>query len=66
MRGFDGEIMPPIIRKNKPQINADERRFVKSVADFHNYFVSSYALRAACPHASRQGEERRGGMENHN
>jgi hypothetical protein len=42
-------------------MNADERRFIESVADFHNYFMSLHALFAACLLAPRLGEERGGG-----
>jgi hypothetical protein len=47
MRGFYGKIMLPIIRKNKPQINADERRFIESVVSLPDHIVSPYALCAA-------------------
>gem|GEM_PF-6927013 len=42
-------------------MNADERRFVKSLASLPDHIVSPYALCAACLHVPRLGEARRGG-----
>ncbi|MCX9026959.1 MAG: hypothetical protein OIN86_02105 [Candidatus Methanoperedens sp.] len=51
-----------IILKDKPQMNADERRFVKLLVGLPDHMVSPYALCAACPHVLRMGGEGGGGM----
>ncbi len=58
---FDGEMRQQNIVQNKPQINADELRFVNSLASLLDHIASPYALCAAWLYVLRMGEVRRGG-----
>ncbi len=47
--------------ENPQGFGIDERRFVNLCLSLPDHIVSPYALCAACPHAPRLGEGRRGG-----